>query len=261
MTGEGTTRMREGTMNCAEFETLLAEALDGALAGTARERFDAHRAACAECGPLYADATAGLAWMKSLDEVEPPRNLVRNILIATSEQKAEAEVTAAGESGQGWTPGWLKQALFPVYATVRQPRFAMSAAMAFFSVSLMMQVTGVQLADVRFLDLRPSALQSSAVRSYNETSSKVVKYFENIRLVYEIQTRMQELKDAAQPDPQAQPSSPQKDDKKNNDTSGQPDPEKEKRYSRESGERVLASARSARPSQRGVLMSHPRRQA
>ena len=107
----------------------------------------------------------------------------------------------------------------------------------------------------------PSALQSSAVRSYNETSSKVVKYFENIRLVYEIQTRMQELKDAAQPDPQAQPSAPQKDDKKNNDTSGQPDSEKEKRYSRESGELVLASARSAGPSHKGVWMSHPRRQA
>ena len=246
-------------MNCAEFEALLAEALDGALAGGERERFDGHRTACADCGPLYADAAAGLSWMKSLEEVEPPRNLVHNILIATSGQEAEGEVAAAGEPGRGWTSGWLKQALFPFYATVRQPRFAMSAAMAFFSVSLMLHVTGVQLNDLRFLDLRPSALQASAVRSYNETSSKVVKYYENIRLVYEIQTRMQELKDAAQPEPQ--PSAPKKDDKKNNDTSGQPDPEKEKRYSRESGELVLASARTARPMQRGVLMSHPRRQA
>jgi hypothetical protein len=256
MTGEGTTRM-----NCAEFEALLAEALDGALAGGERERFDSHRAACADCGPLYADAAAGLNWMKSLEEVEPPRNLVRNILIATSEQEAEAQVAADGEPGRSWTPAWLKQALFPFYATVRQPRFAMSAAMAFFSVSLMLQVTGVQLSDLRFLNLRPSALQSSAVRSYNETSSKVVKYYENIRLVYEIQTRMQELKDAAQPEPQAQPSAPKTDDKKNNDTSGQPDREKEKQYSRENGELVLASARSAHPIQRGVLMSHPRRRA
>lgn len=256
MAGEGTTRM-----NCAEFEALLAEALDGALAGGERERFEQHRTACSDCGPLYADAAAGLSWMKSLEEVEPPRNLVHNILIATSGQEAEAEASAPGEPGRGWTRGWLKPALFPLYAAVRQPRFAMSAAMAFFSVSLMMQVTGVKLSDLRHLDLRPSALQSSAVRNYNETSSKVVKYYENIRLVYEIQTRMQQLKDAARPEPQAQPSAPKKDDKKNNDTSGQPDPEKDKQYSRESRELVLASARVRQGIRGATLVSNARSKA
>src|ERR1700675_4637533 len=101
MTGEGTTRMHGETLNCAEFEALLAEALDGALAGGERERFDAHRAACADCGPMYADAAAGLSWMKSLEEVEPPHNLVRNILIATSGQDSEAEASAAGAPGRG----------------------------------------------------------------------------------------------------------------------------------------------------------------
>jgi hypothetical protein len=254
MTGEGTTRM-----NCAEFEALLAEALDGALAGGERERFEAHRTACAECGPLYADAAAGLSWMKSLEEVEPPRNLVRNILIATSGQEKERETAAAGESAWSRVQKWLPASLFPVYATLRQPRFAMSAAMAFFSVSLMMQVTGVKLSDLRYVSLRPSAIQSSAVRSYNETSARVVKYYENIRLVYEIQTRMQELKDAAQPAPQAQPSGPKKDNKKDNDTSGQPDQEQEKRYSRESRELVLASAKSGqRVGERGFVRN-PRR--
>lgn len=256
MTGEGTTRM-----NCAEFEALLAEALDGVLAGGERERFDSHRAGCADCGPLYADAAAGLSWMKSLEEVEPPRNLVRNILIATSELEQKQEAAVAGESAWSRVQKWLPPSLFPVYATVRQPRFAMSAAMAFFSVSLLLQVTGVKLGDLRWLDLRPSAIQSSAVHSYNETSSRVVKYYENIRLVYEIQTRMQELKNAAQPEPQAQPSAPKKDDKKNNDTSGQPDREKEKRYSRESRELVLASARGGQGIRGGTLVSNARSKA
>ena len=256
MTGEGTSRM-----NCAEFEALLAEALDGALAGAERERFDAHRTACADCGPLYADAAAGLSWMKSLEEVEPPRNLVRNILIATSGREKEAEAGAPGESAWSQVREWLRPALFPLYATVRQPRFAMSAAMAFFSLSLLLQVTGVNLSDLRRVDLRPSALQSGAVRSYNETSARVVKYYENIRLVYEIQTRMQELKSAATPEPQAQPSNQKKDDKKNNDTSGQPEPEKEQRYSRESGELVLASARGGRGIRGGTLVSNVRSKA
>ena len=248
-------------MNCAEFEALQAEALDGALAGAERARFDEHRAACAYCGPLYADATAGLSWMKSLEEVEPPRNLVRNILIATSGQEKKQEAAAGRESAWSRAQKWLPPSLFPVYATVRQPRFAMSAAMAFFSVSLMLQVTGVKLGDLRYVDLRPSALQSSAVRSYNETSSRVVKYYENIRLVYEIQTRMQELKNAAQPEPQTQPAAPKKDEKKNNDTSGQPDPEQEKRYSRESRELVLASARGGRGIRGGTLVSNARSKA
>jgi len=256
MTGEGITRM-----NCAEFEALLAEALDGALGGGERERFEAHRTACAECGPLYEDAAAGLSWMKSLEEVEPPRNLVRNILIATSGQEKERERAAAGESAWSRVQKWLPASLFPVYATLRQPRFAMSAAMAFFSVSLMMQVTGVKLSDLRYVSLRPSAIQSSAVRSYNETSARVVKYYENIRLVYEIQTRMQELKDAAQPAPQAQPSGPKKDNKKDNDTSGQPDQEQEKRYSRESRELVLASARGGHGIRGGTLVSNARSKA
>ena len=257
MTGEGTTRM-----NCAEFEALLAEALDGALAGAGRERFDAHRTACADCGPLYADAAAGMNWMKSLEEVEPPRNLVRNILIATSGQEKEREARAAGESAWSQVREWLRPVLFPLYATVRQPRFAMSAAMAFFSLSLLLQVTGVKLSDLRHVDLRPSVLQSSAVRSYNQTSARVVKYYENIRLVYEIQTRMQELKDAATPQPQPQPSEQKNDNnKKNNDTSGQPDPEKERRYSRESGELVLASAGAGRETFGGDSVSHPRREA
>lgn len=245
-------------MSCAEFEALLAEALDGALAGGARERFDAHRAACAECGPLYADAAAGLGWMQSLEEVEPPRNLVRNILIGTSGQAAAG---AADEALPSSMRAWLRQSLFPLYAAVRQPRFAMSAAMAFFSVSLMMQVTGVKLSDLDKLDLRPSALQSSAVRGYNDTTSKVVKYYENIRLVYEIQTRMQELKDATQPEPRVQPATPKKDEKKTNDTSGQPDQEKERRYSRESRLLQLASAREQHGVQKATLMSSARSKA
>lgn len=253
MTGEGATRM-----NCAEFEALLAEALDGALAGAVRERFEAHRTACADCGPLYADAAAGLSWMKSLEEVEPPRNLVRNILIATSAPTKEPEAAAAGESVWSRVREWLPPSLFPVYATMRQPRFAMSAAMAFFSLSLLLQVTGVKLSDLRHVDLRPSAIQSGAVRGYNETSARVVKYYENIRLVYEIQTRMQELKDAAQPQPAAQPAAPKGNDKKNNDTSGQPEQEQQQRYSRENREQLQASAGS-RQMWRGTLARHPRR--
>ena len=71
-------------MQCAEFDALLNEALDATLTGPKLESFQAHARICAVCGPLLAEADAGRRWLKSMDEVEPPANLVHNILVATT---------------------------------------------------------------------------------------------------------------------------------------------------------------------------------
>jgi hypothetical protein len=77
----------------------------------------------------------------------------------------------------------------------------MTGAMALFSVSLSLNLAGVKLGDLRHLDLRPSALKEQATMKYYETTSRVVKYYENIRLVYEVESRLQELKRATAPEP------------------------------------------------------------
>ena len=77
-------------MQCAEFETLLSEALDETLTGTRLESFQAHGRLCSICGPLLAEADAGRRWLKSLAEVEAPSNLVGNILIATTGRATSA---------------------------------------------------------------------------------------------------------------------------------------------------------------------------
>ncbi len=71
-------------MQCAEFEALLSEAVEQALSGSRLESFQAHAQACVVCGPLLAEAEEGHRWLKSLEEIEPPANLVHNILIATT---------------------------------------------------------------------------------------------------------------------------------------------------------------------------------
>ena len=45
------------------------------------------------------------------------------------------------------------------------------------------------------VDLRPAAIK----RTYYYTSGKVVKYYENIRFVYEIESRVRELKRVTAP--------------------------------------------------------------
>ena len=71
----------------------------------------------------------------------------------------------------------------------------MSFGMIFFSVSLMLSFAGFKPTDVAKVDLRPAALR----HAYNDAQIKVVKYYDNIRFVYEIESKVRELKRANTP--------------------------------------------------------------
>jgi len=134
-------------MQCAEFEALLSEALDERLTGAKLESFQAHGRLCTVCGPLLAEADAGRRWLKSLAEVEPPANVVRNILVATTGRES-TRVQAEAKAGASWkdvVAGWVRPVFAPVFAVARQPRFAMSFGMAFFSLSISLSLAGVKL--------------------------------------------------------------------------------------------------------------------
>lgn len=224
----------KGGMQCVEFEALLSDALDETLTGQKLEVFRAHARACAVCGPTFAEAEAGRRWLKSLAEVEPPAQLVDNVLVATIGREASRGEALAHARGS-WTDaltGWLR----PVFAVARQPRFAMSFGMAFFSLSVSLSLAGVKLTDLRHADLRPSAIK----RNYYETSGRVVKYYENIRFVYEMESRVRDFKRATTP---AEPPPEQNEkERKNNNTSGQPEQKQERNYSQGEDRPVLALA-------------------
>ncbi|HXZ29203.1 MAG TPA: zf-HC2 domain-containing protein [Terriglobales bacterium] len=233
------TESKHGTP-CSQFDALLAEAVEGTLAEAQRAAFQAHVAACPHCGPLFTEAQAGRRLLQALPEVEPPRNLVHNILAATSGREETQPAAQPGWIRRLWEP--LAPVLGPAWATVRQPRFAMSFGMAFFSVTLVLNLLGVKLSDLRPADLRPSALRFNAERALDETTARVTKYYENLRLVYELQSRVRDLRNAAEPAPQPAPPPKQEPQKRDpHDTSGQPDP-KDQNYSEERGDVVLASA-------------------
>jgi predicted anti-sigma-YlaC factor YlaD len=80
-------------MECSQFEALLADALDGTLRAEARGAFDAHRQSCGVCGPMFLETREGMLLLEAVPELEPPRNLVHNILAATSlAEKPQATV-------------------------------------------------------------------------------------------------------------------------------------------------------------------------
>ena len=117
----------------------------------------------------------------------------------------------------------------------------MSFGMAFFTLSVTLSLAGVRLSDLRHVDLRPSAIR----RNYYETQGRVVKYYENIRFVYEIESRVRQFKQAAtpaeQPREQQQNNNNDRKDKDKNNTSGQPEQKQERNYSQEGNQPVFAS--------------------
>lgn len=234
-------------IQCSEFDALLSQAIDGTLSGERLEAFEAHGRTCQLCGPMLRDAEAGRSWLKSLEEVEPPAYLVNNILLATS-GVAAGKATARATWGQR-IGSWIDAILSPVVSVARQPRFAMSFGMAFFTLSVTLSIAGVRLSDVRHISLRPSTVR----RTYYETQGRVVKYYENIRFVYEIESRVRQLKQAAPAEerPETQPTNNNENKKKN--SSGQPE-KQERNYSQEGTHVMYASLPAAGDLQPADLM-------
>jgi hypothetical protein len=216
---------------CTEFEALLADALDLALDTGKRVEFQAHQQACSHCQALFAEAEAGKRWLGALksEVVELPPGLLGAILHATTGAEQPA--------GKPW---WQRlrevPGLAPVFQVVLQPRFAMSFAMAFFSVTAILGITGVRLRSLRAADLRPSAI----ARTVYVAEGKVVKYYENIRLVYEIESRVRDLKRVL-----PEETTPKPDPSKERNRSVQPDQNRYRDYTQEEVGPMLS------------LLSHP----
>jgi hypothetical protein len=228
-------------MQCHEFDSLVSDALDGVLTGAQLDTFHAHARTCSACGPLLADVTAGRNWLKDLTEVEPPVSLVTNILASTTgvdTQRLRVNVSAS-QPRVSWlerVQAWASAVVQPVWGAIRQPRFAMSFGMAFFSLSVGLSVLGVKPADLRQVSLRPAALR----HTYYNTQARVVRYYENIRLVYEVESRVRELKRNVAPAAEPAPEKEKKDPK--NDTTQQPEQKQDRDYSQNENHLILARA-------------------
>ena len=184
------------TCNCAEFEILLCDAVDGTLRGEPQRGFDAHRQSCAACNELAADVLGVTAFIERVAVIEPPKELLTRILFETAGGKAGI---AAPEAGGGWL-GSLKQFFRPIL----KPRLAMGMVMTILSVSMLAQAFGLEVRQLRASDLEPVRIWASVEDGAHRQWSRVVKYYENIRVVYEIQSRLKEWADQEELDRQSQ---------------------------------------------------------
>lgn len=220
-------------VECSEFEALLAEALDNALPEEIRQSFEEHGRSCRVCGPLWTEAQEGLALMRSLEQVKPPKNLVHNILAATTMTQMQAASTATAPT----KTGWLERLRAGSLGGLLHSRFAASFAMAFFSLSLTLTLTGVNISKV---DWHPSALRKNVVLGFTHVEAKVTSYYENLRLVYEVQARVRELRKTAAPAPGTNDQNKQQNRISAPDDGGRPQPEEN--YSQEVDGNLVAQS-------------------
>jgi hypothetical protein len=229
-------------MQCNEFDLLLSDALDGVLSGPGLDRFQAHARTCNTCGPLLAEAEAGRTWLKGLTEVEPPASLVSNILASTTgvdTQRLRA-MTRASQTRFSWWEQVQVSFLEPMWAVVRQPRFAMSFGMAFFALSVSLTTLGVKPGDIWALIQRPSTIK----RTYYNTQARIIRYVDNVRPVLEVQAALRTIKRNVNP---AEPGPAKQQKERKNDTTQQPEQKQDRNYS-QTGERLILAGDQQGPS-------------
>ncbi|MFZ0340070.1 MAG: zf-HC2 domain-containing protein [Terracidiphilus sp.] len=187
-----------GTPACGEWETLLADALDGLLKPEEETRFLAHKAGCPACAALYEAARKGREWLEFLSpEPEPPEGLLERILATTGPGHAVSGLPVPAMVGgvpAFVPPVWQQPGFLARMRSSVQPRLLLTAAMAFFSIALTLNLAGVRLSNLRLADLRPHAMRSYMERQLTMASVPIVRYYDHLRFVYEVESRMRELR-------------------------------------------------------------------
>jgi hypothetical protein len=196
---------------CGEWETLLADALDGLLRPEDEATFTSHMAVCAACTALFEESRRGREWLEFLSpEPEVPAGLLDRILAQTGPgQVAGFGLMPASSSVLPMPQPWQRPGLMGrAYMQARrfaEPRLLMTAAMAFFSIALTLNLTNVRLSSLRASDLRPTAIRSFMERRVTMASTPIIRYYDHLRFVYEVETRMRELRRTSENDDSNQP--------------------------------------------------------
>lgn len=178
-------------MKCANLEALLCDYLDGTLPVGQRTELQQHLARCPACAELARDASAAVRFMESAAEVEPPAELITRILYA---------LPAAREAQRRPAPRRFFGRLFQ---PMLQPRFAMGFALTILSFSMLGKFAGISLRQLTPADLNPVKLWQGLDDRLHRAWDRSVKFYESLRLVWEIQTRLRDLTGQDQVEPSA----------------------------------------------------------
>lgn len=186
------------TWSCAQIEERLSDYLDGLLEEAEIQEYAAHLGSCARCAPLARQVAHTVGRLRSLKAEELPQRLIPRIL----------DLTLGPQTAKRDWRSWL--------LILWQPRFAMGAVTVFASLFILFQTTGVRPGNLTWASLNPMSLYRGADRHAHLVFARSVKFVNDLRVVYEIQSRLQPAAEVSPsqpeslpPHPQTQPKSPE----------------------------------------------------
>ena len=175
-------------MTCAELEILLCDYVDGTLRGEERAALESHIAECSSCSEMAKDVMGAVAFMDRAAVVEPPAELLTRIV---HNAPSGRQIRSEGPSRwRKWFGGFFESVL--------QPRYAMGMAMTILSFSMIARFAGIEPRQLRPSDLDPAKIWANVDDRAHRVYDRAMKYYENLRLVIEIQSRLKEWSDQEQ---------------------------------------------------------------
>jgi len=165
-------------MNCADIEILICDYVDGTLAAAQKAELESHLAECPACAELARDSAAAVRFMERAAEVEPPPELVTRILFDApwSKGKAKSKLRV-----------WVSAMLSPIL----QPKYAMGMAMTILSIAMLARYVA-PVRPLKASDLQPAKVWAGLEDRVVRTWARTVKFYDNLKFVYQIQTTLRE---------------------------------------------------------------------
>jgi anti-sigma factor RsiW len=159
-------------LSCAQVEERLSDYLDRALTSDEKAMFFAHLDGCPECSQLVLGVQELTIRMPRLAPVAEPPALEVKILDST-----------LGERREGWR-GW-----FGWINAIWQPQFAIGIATAAVSLMIAFHALAPRAEGMTAADLTPASVARAANRQAHLVYARGAKFVNDLRLVYEIQSR------------------------------------------------------------------------
>jgi len=175
------------TWTCDLVEARLSDYLDGLLTGPERAAFEAHANSCPECAPLIESVRSLVGEMRAMEEVEAPPRLVYSILDKTLGPR---------ETLTGW------QGFLNVIRGLATPKLAYGMASVLATLIILVGASGFSLRKPKLADLRPATIYHNADRQAHLVFARSVKYVSDLRVVYEIQSRLRQDENNFQTSPE-----------------------------------------------------------
>src|SRR3954449_9626384 len=173
-------------MNCAEFEILLADYADGTLSAAERASLEQHAQSCAGCQDLLNEVCGVVKFLRKVEDVAPPPELITRIAYYAPIGRIREPLERQGFFGK-LISDWIQPML--------QPRLAMGMAMTVLSFAMLERCTGVRIQQIQTADLNPVRIWGGVEDRTVRLKDRAVKYYENLRWVYEIEVKLREMRD------------------------------------------------------------------